>query len=399
MRSGSIPRVGSSRAITPGRAARMAARATRSRWPTDSSSGCRPASAVRPCCSSASARRARRSAAVSPRRESAKPTSSSTRSVSRCRPGSWPTRPTSGNRRSAGSPVTSRPPRTTRPASGRCRPASTRRRVVLPLPLGPRRVVTRPAWSSRRAARSTGAPGWPASTSSSAASTGPAGAGAGASAPGGSGAAASRRPRRTASRRSARARARSGRCSAIATATPPPASARRALPSAAAAASSSCEVGSSMSSTAGAGARTAARATRWRSPPDSVAIDRSARWAAPARARASRTRPGMRSAGTPALSRPNATSRATDPSTAWPSGSWKTIPAMRAIRAGRAVSVSWPATVTRPEKAPPWKCGTRPHRARRSVDLPSPEGPSSSSTSPSASSRSTPSRAGAAAPP
>ncbi len=42
-----MPRVGSSSAITAGRAARIAARATRSRWPTDRSSGWRSATAQR----------------------------------------------------------------------------------------------------------------------------------------------------------------------------------------------------------------------------------------------------------------------------------------------------------------------------------------------------------------
>ncbi len=126
---------------------------------------------------------------------------------------------------------------------------------------------------------------------------------------------------------------------------------------------------------------------------------RPARCPAPAMASASRARSGIRPAGTPALSRPNATSRSTDPSTAWPSGSWNTIPAARAIRPGRVVSVSRPATLTRPPKRPPWKWGTSPHSARSSVDFPSPEGPSSSRTSPAARSRSTPRSAGSGAPP
>ena len=54
------------------------------------------------------------------------------------------------------------------------------------------------------------------------------------------------------------------------------------------------------------------------------------------------------------------------------------------MRAGSVRSVSWPSTTTRPAKRPPWKWGTRPQSARSSVDLPSPEGPSSSSTSPAA---------------
>ena len=395
-----MPRVGSSSAITAGRAARIAPRATRSRWPTERSSGWRPASPPRSRASSVSATRARRSGPGGASRRSAKPTSSSTRSVRRCRPGSWPTSPTAGKRRSAGTAVASLPPSSTRPASGGCSPASTRSRVLLPEPLGPRRVVTWPARSSMLAPRRTTAPGWPASTASRAASTSPGGAGSGGSGSGGSGPAGSRRPPRTVSARPATARTRSCRCSASTTAVPSSAASRRSTsPSAAAAASSSCEVGSSISSTGGRAASTAARATRWRSPPESVAIARPARWPAPARASASRTRSGIAAAGTPALSRPKATSRATAPSTAWPSGSWKTIPARRAIRAGGVARVSCPATVTRPEKRPPWKWGTRPHSARSSVNFPSPEGPSSSSTSPAASSRSTPSRAGASAPP
>ena len=51
--------------------------------------------------------------------------------------------------------------------------------------------------------------------------------------------------------------------------------------------------------------------------------------------------------------------------------------------------VSSPATVTEPENRPPWKCGTSPARARSSVDLPEPEGPSRTTTSPRRSSSET----------
>ena len=57
-----------------------------------------------------------------------------------------------------------------------------------------------------------------------------------------------------------------------------------------------------------------------------------------------------------------------------------TVPASSA---GRCVRVSSPATSTRPAKRPPWKCGTSPASERSSVDLPPPEGPSSSTRSPS----------------
>ena len=48
---------------------------------------------------------------------------------------------------------------------------------------------------------------------------------------------------------------------------------------------------------------------------------------------------------------------------------------MPASSAGPCDRVSRPPTSTRPEKRPPWKCGTRPASARRSVDLPLPDGP------------------------
>ena len=118
------------------------------------------------------ARRARAAAPAGPA-----PTSSSTRSVSRWRPGSWPTKPRAGKRRSAGRPVTSSPSSSTRPAAAGCRPASTRSRVLLPLPFGPWSVVTSPARSSSRASRTTVRPGWPAVTPSSACAHRPRGAG------------------------------------------------------------------------------------------------------------------------------------------------------------------------------------------------------------------------------
>ena len=283
------------------------------------------------------------------------------------------------------------------PAAGRCSPASTRRRVVLPQPLGPARVVTWPACSSRDAPRRTGRPGWPASTPSSAARTGPRG----------------RRGRRgSAGGRGGLDAPAAHRDGAVGHGAGPvgavlgqrdgdprrrPAAQRR-RPAPPPPASSSWEVGSSISSTAGRGARTAARATRWRSPPERVAIARPARCAAPARSRASRTRPGIAAAGTPRLQAEGHVA-AHRPEHRLALGVLEHHPGQagdpRRRRAQRVVA----ADRHPPREAPPWKCGTSPQSARRSVDLPSPEGPSSSSTSPAASSRSTPSRAGAPASP
>ena len=71
---------------------------------------------------------------------------------------------------------------------------------------------------------------------------------------------------------------------------------------------------------------------------------------------------------------PNDTSARTPSKTTWSSGSWKSVATLR--RARPAVSrVSQPPISTLPPKRPPWKCGTRPARARISVVLPQPERP------------------------
>ncbi len=207
-----------------------------------------------------------------------------------------------------------RPPASRGPPPAGAGPASTRSSVVLPQPLGPWIVVTSPARRSSQASRSTGRPGWPARSPSSRARGGP-GARAGSGAAPGSWAssASPSRPPRTATIRSATARVRSARCSLITTAAPPSrASARSVAISAAAAASSSWEVGSSSSTSRGPGASTDARATRWRSPPDSDAMARPRRCSAPAISSAVSTRAGIAAGSSPAFSRPNATSRSTD---------------------------------------------------------------------------------------
>ncbi len=99
--------------------------------------------------------------------------------------------------------------------------------------------------------------------------------------------------------------------------------------------------------------------------------------------------PGISSGGVPTFSRPKATSFSTLAITTCSSGSWKTVATVPARSAGRARRVSCPATTTRPANRPPWKCGTRPAKARSSVDLPEPDGPSSATDSPGASSSET----------
>src|SRR5690606_3654320 len=58
----------------------------------------------------------------------------------------------------AGTPVTSTPSSTTRPASGAVRPAATRSSVVLPPPLGPRTLTVSPAATARSIPTRTGRP-------------------------------------------------------------------------------------------------------------------------------------------------------------------------------------------------------------------------------------------------
>ena len=50
---------------------------------------------------------------------------------------------------------------------------------------------------------------------------------------------------------------------------------------------------------------------------------------------------------------------------------------------------------TRPANVPPWKCGTSPHAARSSVDLPDPDAPASSTSSPGSTANDTSSSAAA----
>ena len=153
-------------------------------------------------------------------------------------------------------------------------------------------------------------------------------------------------------------------------------------------------MGSSRISSRGSSASTEARHTRWSSPPESCATGRWASRAAPTDASAAATRPAISSGGVPTFSRPNATSDSTRVNTTWSSGSWKSVATVPASSEGRVSRVSRPAISTRPEKRPPWKCGTSPASARNNVDFPEPDGPSSTTTSPGCSSNETPESAG-----
>ena len=147
----------------------------------------------------------------------------------------------------------------------------------------------------------------------------------------------------------------------------------------------------------GSSASADARQTRWSSPPESpvdaaVGEVRRCRPRRAPRCDARARSPRARCRCSRARTRPR---RRRAPSTIWSSGSWKTLATVPASSAGRVRRVSRPATSTRPSKRPPWNHGTRPANARSSVDLPEPDGPSRSTTSPGSTASETSRSAGA----
>ncbi|KQT94231.1 hypothetical protein ASG49_04850 [Marmoricola sp. Leaf446] len=148
--------------------------------------------------------------------------------------------------------------------------------------------------------------------------------------------------------------------------------------------SSRLEKGSSSSTTEGRGASARARATRCCSPPESSCGRREPRWGRPTSSSDSATRAARAARGSP--SSPKATLRSTSRwgNRAW---SWKTMPTRR--RSGGRCR--WPSSTTSPPTptTPASEC-SRPATSRSSVDLPQPEGPTTVTTSPGATSRSSP---------
>jgi hypothetical protein len=132
---------GSSRSNVPGRGASARASATRCASPPERVAGSRAPASSSPTSASASATRAARSARGRPATLGPKPTFSATVRCGKSA-ASWNTSPIP--RRCAGRPVTSVPSTRTRPAVGRSRPETTRRRVDLPAPLGPSRARRSP---------------------------------------------------------------------------------------------------------------------------------------------------------------------------------------------------------------------------------------------------------------
>ena len=191
-----------------------------------------------------------------------------------------------------------------------------RKSVVLPPPFGPVKARISPAFPPRVTPSSTGWPLKPAVTPLSDHASGP-----GAEVRGtftattavrqSLGAWAWTRPFSTDTTLSALRTSCSSRCSEITSVRPVFRSRDADVRTNDAPSGSSWEVGSSRTTSRGCMARTAAKATRWRSPPLRERMRRPTKCCAPASASASSTRDAIAKVAIPIFSRPNATSRST----------------------------------------------------------------------------------------
>ena len=141
-------------------------------------------------------------------------------------------------------------------------------------------------------------------------------------------------------------------------------------------------VGSSSSRFVGCMAQMLAKATFWRSPPESWKMLRPARDRNPSSSKVASTRARMSSSGRPALSRANATSPVVSTLKNWVRGFWKREPALRAISHVVSPSTASPSSRALPSTSPGKKRGASPPARRSRVDLPHPERPQSTTTSP-----------------
>ena len=172
------------------------------------------------------------------------------------------------------------------------------------------------------------------------------------------------------------------RCSATSTAHP--ASFARATNPAmsATAGRSRLLVGSSNSRFAGRAAQRLANATFCRSPPERRKRSRPAKALMPSSSKVAPTRWRMSSGGQPAFSRANATSPVESALKNWVRGFWNSEPARWAISHVSRASTARPSRLTRPCAVPGKNRGAKPPARRSAVDLPHPERPHSTTTSP-----------------
>ncbi len=185
------------------------------------------------------------------------------------------------------------------------------------------------------------------------------------------------RPRATMTR-SAAARQRSRRCSISRTAVSDSWLRRRSCQiSSSPATGSSCEVGSSSSTSPGRGARAAASATRCSSPPESSAVERSSRRRCRARARSPRRRARPRRGGRPAVLERQSELGADGAHDDLGLGVLQDRARERADRRGAVLAGVEAGDRDAPGEVAAVEVRHEPAAARRSVDLPEPERPAS----------------------
>ncbi len=150
----------------------------------------------------------------------------------------------------------------------------------------------------------------------------------------------------------------------------------------AAPAGSSWLIGSSSTSIFGIIASMLAMQTRCFCPPESVPVAANLCFDIPTISRLSRTRCSISGFGRHRFSGPNAISSSTTVENIWSSGFWNTSPVIRASSFMQDSAVSMPFMRILPRSSPPDSCGIIPFKVFKSVLLPHPVGPASSTNSP-----------------
>jgi hypothetical protein len=143
-----------------------------------------------------------------------------------------------------------------------------------------------------------------------------------------------------------------------------------------------CAVGSSRSSTSGSSTSALAIASLCFKPVDSVSTLRSLYSSKPTSSSARRARLSTSSGDSARFSPGKYTSSITVGMTYWDSGSWKTTPTVPAKPASPSSAGKRPATLTSPSTLAGMSEGMAPANVRRSVVLPLPVGPTTSTNSP-----------------
>ena len=136
-------------------------------------------------------------------------------------------------------------------------------------------------------------------------------------------------------------------------------------------------------------ASVAAMAVRCFCPPDSVTVAACRSPPSPVTSRHQSTRAAISGCGRARFSGPNATSDCTVWLISWRFGFWNTMPTSWDASCGGSPLSGRSPNITRPRSSPCTRDGISPHKASASVDLPHPEAPVTSTTSPGATPKST----------